>query len=56
MRKDNAITIENDKGCRLTAKGNHQPGPAILPSSGGLSKYDYAVRYCPDQAPCVRGP
>mmetsp|Transcript_127732 Transcript_127732/g.180222 ORF Transcript_127732/g.180222 Transcript_127732/m.180222 type:complete len:143 (-) Transcript_127732:121-549(-) len=28
--QDNAITIENDKGC-------------------GLGKYDYTVRYCPDQ-------
>eukprot|EP00434_Breviolum_minutum_P035886 symbB.v1.2.031784.t1/scaffold3718.1/size51486/5 len=28
--QDNAITIENDKGC-------------------GLGKYDYNVRYCPDQ-------
>mmetsp|Transcript_3408 Transcript_3408/g.5727 ORF Transcript_3408/g.5727 Transcript_3408/m.5727 type:complete len:144 (+) Transcript_3408:51-482(+) len=28
--QDNAITIENDKGC-------------------GLTKYDYTVRYCPDQ-------
>mmetsp|Transcript_22242 Transcript_22242/g.36560 ORF Transcript_22242/g.36560 Transcript_22242/m.36560 type:complete len:144 (-) Transcript_22242:84-515(-) len=28
--QENAITIENDKGC-------------------GLSKYDYTVRYCPDQ-------